>query len=78
MRNVNQPPVHPFGPVLIALIAIVVLGLCYLVIGVGKDALTYAFGALMVFGLPVVIVFGLFAASGRIEREEALPRHPVS
>jgi hypothetical protein len=55
----NQPLVHPFGPVLLALIAAAVLGIVYWIFGIGKDALTYAIAALAVFATPVVIVFGI-------------------
>ena len=58
MRSASQPPVHPFGRILIGLVAIVVLGVCYLVFDIGKDALTYAFAGLMVFGFPLVVAFG--------------------
>jgi hypothetical protein len=55
----NQPPVHPLGPVLLALIAAAVLGIVYWVLGVGKDALLFSVAAAGVFAMPVVIVFGI-------------------
>lgn len=55
----SQPLVHPFGPVLLALIAAAVLGIVYLIFGIGKDAFTYAVAAAGVFAIPVVIVFGI-------------------
>ena len=39
--------------------AILMLGICYLIFGVEKEVLIYAFAALVVFGLPVIVVFGL-------------------
>jgi hypothetical protein len=59
LRMTQRQPPHPFGPPLLALIAVAVLGAAYAVFGVGKDALTYAVSALAVFGLPVVIIFGV-------------------
>lgn len=50
MKRQSQP-VHPFGPVLLALL--------YGVFGIGKDALIWAFSALIVFALPVVVIFGV-------------------
>lgn len=54
-----RPPTNPFGPVLLALAAVVFLGAAYLVLGIGKDALLYAISAFAAFSLPVVIVFGV-------------------
>jgi hypothetical protein len=59
MNRRNQPPVHPFAPVLLALIAAVVLGVFYWVFGIGKDAFLFSVAALGVFAVPVVIVFGI-------------------
>jgi hypothetical protein len=59
MKRCNQPPVHPFAPVLLALIAVVVLGGFYWVFGVGKDALLFSVAAFGVFALPVVVIFGI-------------------
>jgi hypothetical protein len=59
MNRRNQPPVHPFAPVLLALVGVVVLGIAYLGFGVGKDAFEYLVAALAVFAIPVVIVFGI-------------------
>jgi hypothetical protein len=55
----RQPPVHPFSLVLLALLATLVLGTLYGVFGIGKDALIFAFSALVVFAMPVVVVFGV-------------------
>jgi len=59
MKHRNQPPVHPFGSVLLALIAAAALGIIYWVFGIGKDALMYAVAALAVFAMPVVVIFGI-------------------
>jgi hypothetical protein len=53
------PPVHPLGPVLLALIGAAVLGIVYWAFGVGKNALLFAVAAAGVFAMPVVIVFGI-------------------
>lgn len=77
MSKEKHPPVHPFGLPLLALVAIIVLEGCYLAFGVGKDALTYAFAMLVVFGLPVVVVFGIAGivlAGRRLLRRTALNR----
>jgi hypothetical protein len=55
----RQPPVNPLGPVLLALAAVLVLGAIYWGFGMGKDALMYAVSAAAVFGLPVVVIFGV-------------------
>jgi hypothetical protein len=59
MNRRNQPPVHPFAPVLLALIAVAVLGVCYWGFDVGKDALLFSAAAFGVFALPVVVIFGI-------------------
>ena len=59
MKRRNQPPVHPFAPVLLAIIAVAILGVCYLGFGVGKDALLFSVAAFGVFALPVVVIFGI-------------------
>jgi hypothetical protein len=59
MNRRNQPPVHPFAPVLLALIAVAVLGALYWGFGTGKDALAFGLSALAVFSLPVVVIFGV-------------------
>jgi hypothetical protein len=46
MKRRNRPPVHPFAPVLLALIAVAVLGVSYWGFGVGKDALLFSAAAL--------------------------------
>jgi hypothetical protein len=55
----RQPPVNPLGPVLLAFLAFLVVGAIYEIFGIGKDALIYTISAIAVFGLPVVIVFGV-------------------
>jgi ABC-type proline/glycine betaine transport system permease subunit len=59
MKRRNQPPVHPFAPVLLALIAFAILGLLYWAFGIDKDAFIYLVAMLGVFAIPVVIVFGI-------------------
>ena len=59
MKRRNQPPVHPFAPVLLALVGVVALGLVYWAFGIGKDALTYLVALFLVFGTPVVAIFGI-------------------
>jgi hypothetical protein len=59
MARPNQPPVHPLGPVFLALVAIVVLGASYWAFGVGKDALLFATAVLIFFAFPVVVLFGV-------------------
>jgi hypothetical protein len=54
-----QPPVHPFGPVLLALVGTAIWAALYGVFGVGKDALIYAVSVLAVFAMPVVLIFGI-------------------
>lgn len=44
---------------LLALIVVAVLGVVYLVFGIGKDALAYAVAALAVVAIPVVVIFGV-------------------
>jgi hypothetical protein len=55
----RQPPVNPLGPVLLALAAVLVLGVVYWWFGAGKDALIYAASAFGVFALPLVIILGI-------------------
>jgi hypothetical protein len=55
----SQPPVHPFGPVLLALLAVAIVGALYGLFGVGKDALLFAVSALIAFAMPVVAIFGI-------------------
>jgi hypothetical protein len=38
----NHPPVHPFAPVLVALVAVVTLGFAYWQFRIGRDAFAYA------------------------------------
>ena len=47
MPSPNQPPVHPLGPVFLALV--VGAGGFYWAFGVGKDALLFATAALIFF-----------------------------
>jgi hypothetical protein len=59
MRRRNQPAVHPFALVRLALVAVVVLGIAHWGFGVGSDLFAFAVAALAVFGIPVVVVFGI-------------------
>ena len=59
MKRRNQPPVHPFAPVLLALMGVAALGLFYWAFGIDKDALTYLVAAFLTFAAPVVIIFGI-------------------
>jgi hypothetical protein len=59
MKRRNQPPVHPFAPVLLVLIGAALLGIVYWVFGVGKDVFLFFLSALVVFATPVVVVFGI-------------------
>jgi hypothetical protein len=54
----HKPPVNPLAPVLFALIGVAICGALYWGFGIDKGALTYAVAALVVFGLPVVVIFG--------------------
>jgi peptidoglycan/LPS O-acetylase OafA/YrhL len=59
-RHRRRPQaVHPFALPLLALVAMGIAGLVYWLFGIGKDAFTYLLAALVVIGLPVVIVFGV-------------------
>ena len=55
----RQPPIHPFALPLLALTAAALMAGLYGLFGIGKDALMYAFSALVVFAMPVVVVFGV-------------------
>jgi hypothetical protein len=57
-RRPSDPPIHPFALPLLALVGTGVFGLIYWLFGVGRDAFYYLLAVLMVFALPVVIVFG--------------------
>jgi len=57
MPSPNQPPVHPLGPVFLALV--VGAGGFYWAFGVGKDALLFATAVLIFFALPVVVAFAI-------------------
>ena len=59
MKRRNQPPVHPFAPVLLALIGVAAFGLPYWAFGIGKDALTFLAATFLTFAGPVVIIFGI-------------------
>lgn len=58
-RRPSDPPIHPFAVPLLALCGAAIFGLAYWLFGVGRDAFYYLFAALIVFGLPGVIVFGI-------------------
>jgi hypothetical protein len=55
----DRPAVHPFAPILFGAIVAAVLGIAYLVFGVGKDAFAYMMAAVAMFAIPVVVVFGI-------------------
>jgi hypothetical protein len=55
----NQPPVHPLGPVMLALLGVGVFGSLYGIFGIGKDALIFASSVSIVFAMPVVVIFGI-------------------
>jgi hypothetical protein len=54
-----RQPIHPFGPVLLALTAVIVLGAVYGLSGAGKDAFGFALAAFALYALPVIAVFGI-------------------
>jgi hypothetical protein len=60
----SRPPFHPFGPVLLALAAIMIFGMAYFAFGIGKDAPIFAVSVLIAFGMPVVVIFGIEVEAG--------------
>jgi hypothetical protein len=88
----SRPPqqTHPFGPVLLALLAVVVLAALYGLFGVGRGALAFAGAALLFYTIPVAVIFGITgivmgvrrltkkrpAAPSMHDRVDELPRKP--
>jgi hypothetical protein len=70
----NQTAVHPFAPILFGAIVAAVLGIAYFVFGVGKDAFEYTVAAVVVFAIPVVLVFGIAGLVIAIRRLFRRPR----
>jgi hypothetical protein len=84
--NRSPRPTNPLGPVLLALIAILLFGAAYGLFGIGKDALGFAGAALAIYSIPVVVIFGiagivigvrrLFRRKPPLDNEPEEPRWP--
>lgn len=55
----RKPAINPFALPLLLSVAILALWLLDRFFGIGHDALIYTFSALIVFGVPLVVIFGI-------------------
>jgi hypothetical protein len=52
-------PTHPFALPLLALAGVAATGLLYWLFGIGRDTFTFFLAALIVFSMPVVLIFSI-------------------